>query len=152
MNHSTFDAAAGVAPVIVVFGLAHELRLALLLARLVGAHLLELAPTRSRALLAHLIDRPFEYIEHMFVSYSIPEPRCVPKLCRYAVTFTPTPSRQRGSTANANPTTLQPSTKREASATATRSPLTPPTQPNLSRDSRTPTRAPDETDPYRAIP
>ncbi len=74
------DAPAGT----VVFGLANDLRDALLDARLLREERPQLAAARLTTTLTLLIDRPFQCGEHMFAPYQDSTRRSVPKVCRNA--------------------------------------------------------------------
>src|SRR4029079_12313736 len=71
-------------PILVVLGLAHDLRDALLDTRLLLAERTQLPPPRLAATLQRLIDRPLQRSEHTFVCYQHHHPESVPSLCRNA--------------------------------------------------------------------
>ena len=74
--------AAGGLPVTLVVGLTHDLRQPLRQTRLLLTDQPHLTTTRLAPPLQHLIDRPLQCGEHMFVSYQPHHPANVPSLCR----------------------------------------------------------------------
>ena len=88
------------APILLVVGLAHDLREPLRETRLLLADRTHLATAPLAPPLQHLIGRPFQCGEHMFVPYQASHPASVPSLCRNPALFscqaTATAGRPRG--------------------------------------------------------